>query len=101
MQLNYILQNGSSSDSSSSPSSSSDLEQGGLEIPAKIIFQNSNERIIEEIKKKLTPLSEEYNKNINCYYIIFIRFYVHAISFFLKKLLNSNFFSPELGVHLN
>ena len=41
---------------------SSDLEQGGLEIPAKIIFQNSNERIIEEIKKKLTPLIEEYNK---------------------------------------
>ena len=30
---------------------SSDLEQGGLEIPAKIIFQNSNERIIEEMKK--------------------------------------------------
>ena len=31
---------------------SSDLEQGGLEIPARIIFQNSNERIIEEIKKE-------------------------------------------------
>ena len=41
---------------------SSDLEQGGLEIPAKIIFQNSNERIIEEMKKKLTTLNEEYNK---------------------------------------
>ena len=41
---------------------SSDLEQGGLEIPAKIIFQNSNERIIEEMKKKLAPLSKEYNK---------------------------------------
>ena len=41
---------------------SSDLEQGGLEIPAKIIFQNSNERIIEEIKKKLAPFIEEYNK---------------------------------------
>ena len=41
---------------------SSDLEQGGLEIPAKIIFQNSNERITEEMKKKLTPLIEEYNK---------------------------------------
>ena len=41
---------------------SSDLEQGGLEIPAKIIFQNSNERIIEEMKKKLAPLIEEYNK---------------------------------------
>ena len=27
---------------------SSDLEQGGLEIPANIIFQNSNQRIIEE-----------------------------------------------------
>ena len=39
-----------------------DLEQGGLEIPAKIIFQNSNERIIEEMKKKLTPLIEEYHK---------------------------------------
>ena len=41
---------------------SSDLEQSGLEIPAKIIFQNSNERIIEEMKKKLTTLNEEYNK---------------------------------------
>ena len=41
---------------------SSDLEQGGLEIPAKIIVQNSNEKIIEEIKKKLAPLIEEYNK---------------------------------------
>ena len=41
---------------------SSDLEQGGLEIPAKIIFQNSNERIIEEMKKKLTTLNDEYNK---------------------------------------
>ena len=41
---------------------SSDLEQGGLEIPAKIIFQNSNERIIEEMKKRLAPLIEEYNK---------------------------------------
>ena len=39
-----------------------DLEQGGLEIPAKIIFQNSNERIIEEMKKKLAPLIKEYNK---------------------------------------
>ena len=33
----------------------------GLEIPAKMIFQNSNETIIEEMKKKLAPLSEEYN----------------------------------------
>ena len=41
---------------------SSNLELGGLEIPVKIIFQNSNERIIEEIKTKLTPLIEEYNK---------------------------------------
>ena len=41
---------------------SSDLEQGGLEIPAKRIFQNSNERIVEEMKKKLIPLIEEYNK---------------------------------------
>ena len=38
---------------------SSDLEQSGLEIPAKIIFWNSNERIIEEMKKKLTPLIEK------------------------------------------
>ena len=37
------------------------IPQGGLEIPAKM-FQNSNERIIEEIKNKLTPLIEEYNK---------------------------------------
>ena len=28
----------------------------------KIIFQNSKERIIEEMKKKLVPLIEEYNK---------------------------------------
>ena len=41
---------------------SSDLEQGGLEIPAKIMFQNSNERVIEEMKKKLAPLFKEYNK---------------------------------------
>ena len=43
-------------------SSSSNLEQGGLEIPAKIIFHNSNKRIIEEMKKRLAPLIEEYNK---------------------------------------
>ena len=53
---------------------SSDLEQGGLEIPAKIIFQNSNERIIEEMKKKLAPLVEEYNKKQ--------LLYVHVIRFF-------------------
>ena len=41
-----------------------DLEQGDLEIPAKIIFQNSNERIIEEMKKKLAPLIEQYNKKL-------------------------------------
>ena len=41
---------------------SSDLEQGRLEIPAKVIFQNSNERITEQIKKKLDPLVEEYDK---------------------------------------
>ena len=41
---------------------SSDLEQGGLEIPAKIIFQNSSKRIIDEMKKKLAPLIKEYNK---------------------------------------
>ena len=35
---------------------SSDLVQGGFKTPAKIIFQNSNERIIEEMKKKLAPL---------------------------------------------
>ena len=55
---------------------SSDLEQGVLEIPAKIIFQNSNERIIEEMKKKLAPLIEEYNKKqLLC---------VHVIRFFKK-----------------
>ena len=43
---------------------SSDLKQGGLEIPAKVIFQNSNKRIIEEMKKKLDPLVEEYNKKL-------------------------------------
>ena len=41
---------------------SSDLEQGGLEIPAKITFQNSNKIITEKMKKKLTPLIEECNK---------------------------------------
>ena len=40
----------------------SDLEQGGLEIPVKITFPNSDERIIEEMKKKPAPLIEEYNK---------------------------------------
>ena len=39
-----------------------DLKQGVLEILAKIIFQNLNERIIEEMKKNLVPLIEEYNK---------------------------------------
>ena len=29
---------------------------------SKIIFQNSNERIVEEMKKKLAPRIEEYNK---------------------------------------
>ena len=43
---------------------SSNLEQNGLEIPAKMIFQYSNERIVEEMKKKLAPLIEEYNKKI-------------------------------------
>ena len=46
----------------SSKGYSSDLGQRGLEIPAKIIFQNSNERIIEEMKTKVTPLIEEYIK---------------------------------------
>ena len=41
---------------------SSNLKQGVLEILAKIIFQNLNERIIEEMKKNLVPLIEEYNK---------------------------------------
>ena len=41
---------------------SSDLEQVGLEIPAKVIFQSSNGRVIEEMKKKFSPLIEEYNK---------------------------------------
>ena len=102
MQLNYILQNGLSLHSSSSPSSSfvkhagkirceitvskrysSDLEQGGLEIPAKIIFQNSNERIIEEMKKKLAPLIEEYNKK-QLLYVRVIRFFkkISFIKFF-------------------
>ena len=41
---------------------SSNLEQGGTDIPAKKIFQNSNERIVEEMKKKLAPVIEEPNK---------------------------------------
>ena len=62
---------------------SSDLEQGGLEIPAKIIFQNSNERIIEEMKKKLAPLIEEYNKK-QLLYVRVIRFFkkISFIKFF-------------------
>ena len=36
-------------------------DQGGLEIPAKTVFQNSNEGIIEEMKTKLAPLIEDYN----------------------------------------
>ena len=40
----------------------SDLEQVGVEISAKIIFQNTNQRIIEKMRKELAPLIEEYNK---------------------------------------
>ena len=41
---------------------SSDLEQVGLQIPAKILFQNSNEKLIEEMKRKFAPLIKEYNR---------------------------------------
>ena len=41
-----------------------DLEQGGLEIPAKITFIISNERIIEVMKTETTPLTEEYNDRL-------------------------------------
>ena len=51
------------------------LEQGGLEIPAKIIFYNSNKRIIEEMKKKLAPLIEEYNKKHQLRYVHVIRYF--------------------------
>ena len=53
---------------------------GGLEIPAKMIFQNLNKRIIEKIKKKLAPLIRFFKK------ISFMKFY---------------FFSPDLGAHVN
>ena len=45
----------------------SDLEHGGLEITAKIIFQNSNKRIIEKWKRNLLLLSRNIIKNINCF----------------------------------
>ena len=41
-----------------------DLAHGGLEIPAKLIFRNTNERVIEKIKK-VTRLIEEYNKKFS------------------------------------
>ena len=41
---------------------SSNLEQSGLQIPVKIIFENSNERIIEEMKKDLALFIKDYNK---------------------------------------
>ena len=36
---------------------SADLEQGGLEIPATIIFWNKNEKIVEQMKKRFNRLS--------------------------------------------
>ena len=53
------------------------LEQGSLEIPAKIIFQNSKKKkkTIEEMKKKLAPLIEEYNKKHLLLYVDVIRFF--------------------------
>ena len=44
---------------------STDQEQGSLEVPTKITFCNSNEKITEGIKKKLVPLIEEGMKNTN------------------------------------
>ena len=43
---------------------SKDLEQGGLEIPARMTFSNTNERMTEVMKEKLDPLIKGY-KNIN------------------------------------
>ena len=64
-----------------------DIEQGGLEIPAKIVFQNSNERIIEEMKKKLALLIEEYNKKTIA---------MHTCNqIFFKKIIRFYFFLPN------
>ena len=68
---------------------SSNLEQGDFEIPAKILFQNSNKRIIEKMEKKLAPLIEEYNKKQ--------LLYVNVIRFFKKiSFIEFYFFSSQI-----
>ena len=86
----------------------------------KIIFQkgahsikskkNSTKRLSQQLRlyyKKydkvihLRRVQTTFNDSLNCYHVIFIRFYVQVISFFKKYSLSSNLFSPELGAHLN
>ena len=43
---------------------SKDLEQGGLEIPARLTISNTNKKMTDVMKEKLNPLVEEY-KRIN------------------------------------
>ena len=41
---------------------SKDLEQGGLEIPARLTISNTNKKLTDVMKEKLNPLDEEYRR---------------------------------------
>ena len=41
---------------------SKDLEQGGLEIPARITISNTNKKMTDVMKEKLNPLVGEYRR---------------------------------------
>ena len=39
-----------------------DLEQGGLEIPARLTISNTNKKMRDAMQEKLNPLVEEYRR---------------------------------------
>ena len=41
---------------------STELDHGGLQMPGRMTFLNTNDRVTKEMKKKLEPLIEEYNQ---------------------------------------
>ena len=41
---------------------SKDLEQGGLEIPARITISNTSKKMTDVMKEKLNPLVGEYRR---------------------------------------
>ena len=41
---------------------SKDLDQGGLEIPARMTISNKNKKMTDVMKEKLNPLVEEYRR---------------------------------------